>query len=476
MKRRLKMLALALMITCVTILGGIDAEADGITLPDGTVINNNTKWEGLPSSFSADVGYYDALVPYTMKISEIGGQSLGGKDGTSWATSNAMPSGYESNMVGDYINLETNLTGSKVYIGGSYYTLKDDKGIDIAVDNNGNEYYLCALGHYFYPSGCKLGFSLDNRGQAVDVVLTDGTVIHFLIHDAKSDYHTNGGYGPDNKPDDRERDYYKFAPLEKEDNSGNPLGQNLFQARNSEILEIFCSSQGLTEFRNRFNLKADGSGNHIAFIRMYDQKIGTLATSRMAEVGTSSSYKYEGVTFAKGDNSQGMGSSSLALTGSNLVDEWELTGMPSKVDLTSYQTEILLLGRDSLSLTDAETVAIMGSNITLLKEAELLDTVRTSIVFIGLVVLLYGFLMGVAIIFDKANTFIDLSMVNILTFGKLHYDPFEEKTGKLPKDYISTKKLIIMTVIILAVGTLLVSSGMTKLIGRLLYSVTNYLA
>ena len=67
-------------------------------------------------------------------------------------------------------------------------------------------------------------------------------------------------------------------------------------------------------------------------------------------------------------------------------------------------------------------------------------------------------------------------MVNILTFGKLHYDPFEEKTGKLPKDYISTKKLIIMTVIILAVGTLLVSSGMTKLIGRLLYSVTNYLA
>ncbi|MBR3599441.1 MAG: hypothetical protein IKL53_06115, partial [Lachnospiraceae bacterium] len=231
-----------------------------------------------------------------------------------------------------------------------------------------------------------------------------------------------------------------------------------------------------TEFRNRFNLKADGSGNHIAFIRMYDQKIGTLATSRMTEVGSSSSYKYEGISFAKGDDSHGMGSSSLALTGSNLVDEWELTGMPSKVDLTAHQAEILLLGRDSLSLTDAETVAIMGTNIALLKEAELLDTVRTSIVFIGLVVLLYGFLMGVAIIFDKANTFIDLSMVNILTFGKLHYDPFEEKTGKLPKDYISTKKLIIMTVIILAVGTLLVSSGMTKLIGRLLYSVTNYLA
>ena len=148
--------------------------------------------------------------------------------------------------------------------------------------------------------------------------------------------------------------------------------------------------------------------------------------------------------------------------------------MPVRNDLTANQMKIVLLGRDSLSLTEAEAVAIMGSNISLLKEAELLDIVRTSIVFTGLIVLLYGFLLMLAIIFDKANTFIDFSLVNILTFGKLHYDPFEEKTAMLPKGYISTKKLVIMSAITLLVGILLVSSGMTKLIGQLLYLITEH--
>ena len=106
----------------------------------------------------------------------------------------------------------------------------------------------------------------------------------------------------------------------------------------------------------------------------------------------------------------------------------------------------------------------------------MLDFVRTAIVFTGLVVFLYGFLLGLAIIFDKANTFIDFSLVNILTLGKLHYDPFEEKTGMLPKEYVTTKKLVIIVAITLAVGLLLVSSGMTRLIGRLLFLITKYFA
>lgn len=471
-----KILRFILSMLCTMCIMGTTVYADTVTLPDGTVLNNSTDWSSLPSSYDG-LEYYDVLVPYAKKISEIGGHAISGKDGTVYATSNYMSDELLSNKVGDHVTLESPIGGNSTNVGGTNISVISDNGLSIGVDEWGNKYYFIALGHYFYPSEAVNSgfypFSDSNRGQLVDVVFTDGTVIHCIIKDCKADVHTNGGSGGNHDGDTSNgyRDYYNFAPMEYD------LGQNMFQAQNSEVLEIFASSSGLNRFRSLYSMSgdSDSSRNHIAMIRMYKGKFFNSGSLRKDEVGSDVSYSVGNTTFAQGtQGGNGLGSAALGLTGSNLVDEWELTGMPVRNDLTANQMKIVLLGRDSLSLTEAEAVAIMGSNISLLKEAELLDIVRTSIVFTGLIVLLYGFLLMLAIIFDKANTFIDFSLVNILTFGKLHYDPFEEKTAMLPKGYISTKKLVIMSAITLLVGILLVSSGMTKLIGQLLYLITEH--
>lgn len=453
---------------------GTTVYADDVALPDGTVLNNNTDWSSLPSSYEG-LEYYDVLVPYAKKISEIGGHAIGGKEGTRYESTNVMSDTLLSNKVGDHVTLESPIGGSSTSVGGTSISVSSDNGLSVGTDEWGNQYYFIALGHYFYPNEAVSAgfypFTDSNRGQLVDIVFTDGTVIHCIITDCKADVHTNGGSGGDGDSSNGYCDYYRFAPMEYD------LGRNMFQAKNSEVLEIFANSSGLNQFKSLYSMSGDSDSNrnHIALVRMYKGKYFNSGSLRRDEVGSEVSYSVGSTTFAQGtEGGIGLGSAALGLTGSNLVGEWELTGMPIRNDLTANQMQIVLLGRDSLSLTEAEAVAIMGSNISILKHAELLDTVRTSIVFIGLIVLLYGFILMLAIIFDKANTFIDFSLVNLLTFGRLHYDPFEEKTSMLPKGYISTKKLVIMSVITLLVGILLVSSGMTKLIGKLLYLITEH--
>lgn len=471
--RRIKLFFLGILMGITSLSMVVSADA---TLPDGTVINRYTSWEEVPSSYEG-LDYYDVLVPYSKKISEIGGQSIGGRSGTPHETSNKMLDSLVSNFVGDYVSIEYKIGGSSTSLGGSTVGISEVNGLNIATDEYGNKYYLLALGHYFYPQDASINgfypFSSSNRGQLIDVVLTDGTVIHCLIGDAKADVHTNGGEGSSHNSDTSNlRDYYEFAPMEYDE------GQNMFQAKNSEVIEVFADGSGINEFRNTFNMHCNETSNHIAFIRLYKGTYYNSGNLRLPELGTNPSYNLGSVTFSQGDASSGsgLGSAALGLTGSSMVDEWDIVGMPIKSNLTKEQMTIVLLGRGSLSLNEADLVSTMGENIYLLKQAELLDFVRTAIVFTGLVVFLYGFLLGLAIIFDKANTFIDFSLVNILTLGKLHYDPFEEKTGMLPKEYVTTKKLVIIVAITLAVGLLLVSSGMTRLIGRLLFLITKYFA
>lgn len=461
------------MMCIIFIIGSLRVEASEVSLPDGTVINRNTVWESVPSSYQG-VSFYDVLVPYAKKVSDIGGHAVGGKDGTTYADTNVMSDGLLSNGVGDYTTREMFIGRSKVTVGGSYtMNCRSDNGLNIVSDENGNEYILLALGHYFYhgPQG-TLPFSSDNRGQLVDIVLTDGTIIHGIIHDAKADVHTNGGEGTEHKGDeDRTRDYYKFAELTY------PEAQNMFQALNSEVIEIFANVSGLNKFNQTYGLGGGDCTNHIAFIRMYAQTVDTAGHLRDTAVGKEVSYSVGSVTFAKGETtSYEYGSASLSITGSSLVDEWEISGMPIRHDMTTNQVAVVLMGRDSLSLSEAEAIAMMGENIALLKEAELLDGMRTAIVFIGLVVILYGFMLMLAMVFDKANTFIDMSLVSVMTLGKVKYDPFESAKGVEPKGYVSTRKLSMMAIIILLVGVLLVSSGMTKLIGNVLYLVTSKMA
>lgn len=461
---------------CVTVLTvflmGIGVVA--VSLPDGTVINNNTKCESVPSSYTG-VDYYDVLIPYTMKISEIGGHSIGGRDGSRYVNKK-MTNTLLDNKVGNHISRETDISSQRKTIGDGVVNISKDSGLNIATDEWGNKYYMLALGQYCYPGGTgQLSFTSSNRGQLVDVVFTNGKVVHFILTDAKASVHTNGGEGSshnaDESDDNKRRgwiDWYKFADLEK------PEGQNMFQALNSEVLEIFASSSGVSKFQQITGM-SDTSDVHIAFIRMYSQKYTTAGNLRDTNIGTDPYYDLGNVTFARGETSStSMGSSSLSLTGGSLVDEWSLVGMPARNDMTVDQARIILMGRDGLTLNENELIAALGNNMVLMEQTRLLDVIRTVIIFAGLICLLYGLLIFAAMVFDKANTFIDFSMISLLTFGKMRYDPFDETLGKLPKGYVSTKKLAMMGVIVLIVGMTLVSGGTFRFIGNVLFKITEY--
>lgn len=452
--------------------------ADDVSMPDGTVINNNTKVESIPPSFPG-IDYYDVLIPYAKSNKDIGGYSIGGPSSDSDTKWKASQNAIDYNC-GDYINkqVEPHNSSSSLSYNGilrngcSMRTENDSTVVYDQTGYTGNKFYMISLGEYFYknrPEGFY-GFDKGNRGQIVDIYLTSGVCIHAVIGDAKSSYHTNGGV---NGSGDGATDNYYFQTLY------SPEGANMYQAYAGEIVELFCKTP--TTFSSIYDLQPDGSGEHIAFIRMYKAKIGcdkTQHTSspveRASGVGPELCYNVGSPIFYSADG-YNTGDNSLGVTGSNMVEEWELVGMPVRVDLTALQSDIHLLDRNSLGVLQSNLVAQLQSDISLRHEADLMDAIRVFVIFIGLVILLYAVLLSVGILFDRANNFIDMSLVYVLTFGRLHYDPWGETVGsKQSKGFVSTKTLVISIVVLFLVGMVLVSGGVFRFAGEMIYRITSY--
>ena len=60
-------------------------------------------------------------------------------------------------------------------------------------------------------------------------------------------------------------------------------------------------------------------------------------------------------------------------------------------------------------------------------------------------------------IFDKANNFIEISLVSIVTFGLLKYS--DEKNTKRDSGYASATKIIIIVSVVMTIGLLLISGS-----------------
>ena len=98
------------------------------------------------------------------------------------------------------VGVRTNYQGR--YRSGSWHncsiSVEPSTGLQVATDPKGNKYYLTAIQEFFYRSSSVgsnnfYGWSSQNRGQLFDVVLTDGTVVHFAVKDTNAVQHTNAG-------------------------------------------------------------------------------------------------------------------------------------------------------------------------------------------------------------------------------------------------------------------------------------------
>lgn len=469
-----------LVIYCLCSVISVKA---AVTLPDGAPID--TPYGDLstvPSSYES-TSYYDCLIPYKASLSQIGGEATGCNqlNGTLHKCEK------NSYKVGDFVNSETRFNnGSK----GSTYKFKrggsfggttndfiggvDSDGLQVATTANGDSVYIITLSGFFWNYQSKFeNYGDDVIGTLVDIILTDGTCIHAVVGDYRENSLTNGGEGSNHKGYENVTNTTwgchnysnKFQPL------NYSQYQNIFQAVNGEVFGIYGTNAG-GKFMSKYNLSSDGGGNHVAVIRVYNAKINSSA-ARTTDAGSGVDYSLGGVTIqSMGSN---WGSSSLGVAGSNLVAENELVGMPSVFDATKDQSSIVFATRDDLGVQDMGAVSMIGTNIDLLHQATIMDYVRIGITFVGLSLIFYGFLMILALMFDKANNFIDISLLHVITFGGFNYDPFNEVDGKKsPKGYITAKKVIIVSVLVMLAGFLIMSGGFFKIYGNLLFRITEY--
>lgn len=444
-------------------IGGL--YADSVTIPnDGLEKATPYGDSKLPSSYGEGSDYYDCFIPYGMTTGEIGGCANG--------YSKAKPQfSYSMEQYPERKNYKISAAVTREGKASAKHNCtisSDDIGMNIATDSGGNQYYICAIPGFcfaFGGTGISGGsnfpqFTSTGNGQAIDIVLTDSTCLHFVVFDHKALTHTNGGPASDNSDV-----VYTYGGLNK------AQYKNLFQAANGDTLEIFSdNNEAVKKFKERFGI---GTSNYISVIRMYNIDLDNGAPTRAAGVGTTPYYKMaDSVSVTGSGSGGGSGSGSTVVGGgSKLVSEWELAGMPNNVKLSDEQSEVILLDRSSLSVKESDNVAKIGEDIAYMSEIALLDRVRAGISFLGIIVLLYGVFLVCAVLFDRANNFLDISLVHMLTFGKIYYDPWSEDMDKQGKNFAGTKKVIISAVIVIIVGMLILSGSLTVFMGKVVYRV-----
>lgn len=151
----------------------------------------------------------------------------------------------------------------------------------------------------------------------------------------------------------------------------------------------------------------------------------------------------------------------------NLIKEWDLKGMPVIEGLPNQQ-KVDLPSTSGLSV--AENI-----NLESLREAKknesfvLSEALSRAMMFIGMVLIFYSVLLLIALLYDWVNSFVDFSLVSLLTFGKYRL---------VSKDYFERNKLIgydkykrqtnvtpfscFMRIVMIAVVGMLITSGIIQ--------------
>lgn len=445
MRNLLKILGIALLVVFFNRIDVLAVTFDN----DGSARDNPYGDAGFASSFGGDVGYYDCYLPYGMTVQEVGGYAIGAANSTS-SSYTAMPETVYDWPAGTRCSYESNDDSS--YINATM-TFESDTGMEIYTDANGNQYYATAIQHFFYNNSSAgtnnfPGWGLENRGQVFDVVLTDGTVIHFVVADANAIQHTNSG------SDDNEGSFdvtYTFA------DSSYPQYKHMMGATAGNCLEVWGSSSAcVNKFMNKYNMGQGEDKNQIAYYRMYNIDIDDNV-QRAGGVGTAVSYNLGNVSIS---SSSGSGSEEATDSlGNVIVSEADLIGMNGLTSsVLGNQQKVELATREDLSVGEQYSVVTIGEDVALAKQALSLDNARILVVFVGLVMVFYGVLLLMCMLLDKANSFFEISFVRIITLGALQFT--EEDELKHTKGYASLGKMLTVIVIVFIIGCLLISGGL----------------
>ena len=243
----------------------------------------------LPSSFRG-VDFYDCAIPYKLTNEQLGGYRLTNYyDPTpgQQAAYGPMPTEIKGMRVANFVNIEARYNYPKTLqaaIDSGLISRNYDKDMHCYyLAKDGIRFYEMAVQPFFlrrsvgtgYPSSTDGYFPFDtsNRGQIIDVILTSGKCIHFVLCDINSVLHTNCS---DMSHDRGDTD---FAP------TNYHQYHNIISAFSGNTIEILGQGQPdwgddyenytNRKFARKYNLGIwgiNGSAD-IAFYRVYNRRI-----------------------------------------------------------------------------------------------------------------------------------------------------------------------------------------------------------
>lgn len=102
----------------------------------------------------------------------------------------------------------------------------------------------------------------------------------------------------------------------------------------------------------------------------------------------------------------------------SIPEETALLGMRKRSYLADKQTKLEWSDGSSLSVSEAYNVQSMKTTIKENVSFKLVDFIRNTVAFIGILFFLWGILFIIAYVFDTNNIFFKVSLVSLMTFGR----------------------------------------------------------
>lgn len=164
-----------------------------------------------------------------------------------------------------------------------------------------------------------------------------------------------------------------------------------------------------------------------------------------------------------------------AVSTGSLVTESDLTGLVLDWSIQDAQQNIELKSREDLSISERDSVDGIKDGIEGTKKTYT-QTIRFILKLIGYLVMLYGVFLGLGYLFDMSNNFIDISMLNILSFGHwnilMDEDQITEEKSKDKKTknkvFLTKTGILVRVIVVECIGTLIVSGYLLELISNIM--------
>lgn len=449
MKRRICAMISCFVVLLSTFGNGVkvNAQEDSVTFDnDGTAISKPYGKCSVKPSFKGD--YYDCYIPYKLTCKNIGGYS------------EDMNESDQSNKVSAKFNWEDDISMPYTKSFTDKYAGEYERGycpetdVTTYTDKYGTSFYMCAIPFFMYANNLAgssgfPGWGMENRGQVYDLILTDGTVLHFIVGDAKSKSHTNGC-----------DDGTSLYTLEK---LNHIQYKYLFQSYAGETFELFGKSGCVAKFMDKYNIGSSEGKNQVAYVRMYNLRLRDGIVERESGIPEGTGYSLGEVKVSKTDTNY---------DGINIIPEYLLTGMPEVSKLPNSGVSVGIVSRDDLSIKENYSLQVTKDSVDTRNAVRVYDIARYIMAFVGLLLLSYSLLFFLSFAFDRVNSFIDISMVSLITFGSINVCSKQESINK--EGYISYTKFYISIGVLVAVACLLISGAVIPWIMRTIIYIVSF--